>query len=99
MTRILLPALTAAGVLLATQGLAQPGPDEFQSTRECTAGRRVADRENAKGTVIGLAKESPRMLCEVRWDTAARKNRYAIHWSLRPEGAGVGPSDESAVAK
>ena len=99
MTRILLPALTLAGVLLATQSVAQPGPDEFQSTRECTAGRRVADRENLKGTVIGLAKESPRMLCEVRWDTAARKNRYVIHWSLRPEAAAVGSGEEAAVGK
>jgi hypothetical protein len=99
MTRILLTALTAGGVLLATPGVAQPGPDEFQSTRECTAGRRVADRENLKGTVIGLAKESPRILCEVRWDTAARKNRYVIHWSLRPEGAGAKPGDAAASPK
>jgi hypothetical protein len=91
MTRILYAALMAGAAFVATPGAAQPGPDEFQSTRECKAGRRVADRDNLKGTVIGLAKENPRMLCEVRWDTAARKNRYVIHWSLHAESVSVAP--------
>jgi hypothetical protein len=91
MTKILFPALMAGGVFLGTPAAAQPGPDEFQSIRECQAGRRVADRENNKGTVIGLAKESPRTLCEVRWDTTARKNRYVVHWALRAESAGIAP--------
>ena len=89
MTRLLLATLLAGGVFLVQPCAAQSGPDEFQSIRECTVGRRVADRGNFNGTVIGLAKESPRTLCEVRWDTTARKNRYIGYGALHAANAGT----------
>jgi len=89
MTKILLAAMFAGGGLLGTPHEAQAGPDEFQSIHECTVGRRVADSGSFRGTVVGVAKESPRTLCEVRWDTTARKNRYIGYGALHAVDAGT----------
>jgi len=62
---------------------------EFKKMDECTTGRRVADRQNLAGTVMGVE----RGLCRVKLDRDGKVTAY-LHWMLHPEGASAETDDK-----
>ncbi len=61
--------------------------DAFKSQKECTAGKRVIDRQNRKGTVVKMANDS---LCQVKIDETG-KEEYFLFWMLTEQGKSSEP--------
>jgi hypothetical protein len=62
--------------------------DAFKSQKECTAGKRVTDRQNRPGTVVKIANDS---LCQVKMDESD-KEEYFIFWMLTESGKSSQPA-------
>src|SRR5579859_5644967 len=84
----LITALVAAVFFFA--GAPRAAADAFKSVKECTAGRRVADKENNKGTVVRISQGT---LCMVKMDETKRETAY-IFWMLHADGSSAETDDK-----
>ena len=76
-------------ILLAIVSLATASANEFKTLAECVPGKKVANRSNQTGKIVGVSNG----MCKVLID-GTNTERVHMHWMLRPAGEAGAVSDK-----